>query len=110
MSVTIGNIMQNHRGVYFEATGDGVTTALPVVLTSHYPGRNANGVAFVVTAPTSYTHKTGRGGFLFPEGSAQAVSSASISGSTLTVNTTAAIGNGVKAYVAFVFNETSVRG
>jgi hypothetical protein len=30
MAVTYSNIIRNHRGLYFEATGDGATTALTV--------------------------------------------------------------------------------
>lgn len=109
MAVTTSNIIGNHRGVYFEVVGDGATTALTV---SHGRGVHANQTAqaIVVTAPTSFNSggKTGKGGFVFPEGTAQTVSSVSVTTTAVTVNTSSALGNGTKAYVAVVFDQTSV--
>lgn len=109
MAVTYSNIIQSHRGVYFEATGDGATTALTV---SH--GRSIfNGttaVATVTTAPTTSIteRKSGCGGFIYPHnGTTATVSSVSVSATSVTVNTQAAVSNGVKAYVAVVFNQSS---
>jgi hypothetical protein len=110
VAITVTNVMQNHRGAYGEFTGDGATTAIPISLTQHYGGQSLTGIATVVTAPTSFTHKSGKGGFLFPEGTAQTVASATVSGGTVTINTSAAVGNGVKAYCAFVFDQPSSRG
>lgn len=109
MSITVTNVQQNHRGVYGEFTGDGSTTAIPIALTAQYGGQTITGTASVVTAPTSFTHKSGKGGFLFPEGTTAAVSSATVAGGTLTVNTSAAVGNGTKAYVCFVFDKPVAR-
>lgn len=110
MSITVTNVQHNHRGCYAEFTGDGSTTAIPVPLTAHYGGQALTGVATVVTAPSSFTHQSGKGGFLFPSGTPVTVSSAVVAGGTLTVNTSAAVGNGTKAYVAFVFNSPTARG
>src|SRR5579872_6905033 len=110
MSITVSNIQHNHRGVYGEFTGDGSTTAIPVPLTAQYGGQPITGTATVTTAPTSFTHRSGKGGFLFPHGSDAAISSATVSGGTLTVNTSAAVGNGTKAYICFVFDKPTARG
>lgn len=108
MAVTIGNIIRNHRGLYFEVTGDGSTTALTV---NHLNGVHANttAVATVYTAPTSFHNgQSGKGGFVFPNGGTTVtVSSVSVASTTLTVNTSAAVGNGTKAYVAVVFDQTN---
>ena len=107
MAVTYSNIINNHRGVYFEVTGDGLTTALTV---THGSGVHANptATATVLTAPSSFQNGTsGKGGFVYPtSGTAVAVSSVSVTASKVTVNTSAAVGNGTKAYVAVVFNQT----
>jgi|SRR5579872_6492486 len=110
MSITVTNVQHNHRGCYAEFTGDGSTTAIPVPLTAQYGGQTITGSASVVTGPTSFTHKSGKGGFLFPEGTPVTVSSATVAGGTLTVNTNAAVGNGTKAYVSFVFDKPTARG
>lgn len=110
MSITVSNIQHNHRGVYGEFTGDGSTTAIPIPLTAHYGGQALTGVATVVTGPTSYSHQSGKGGFLFPAGTPVTVSSATVAGGTLTVNTSAAVGNGTKAYLSFVYNTPTARG
>ena len=107
MAVAIANIISNRRGLYFESTGDGSTTALTV---AHGNGVHANATAqaFVVTAPTLSTsfRRSGRGGFQFPsDGTNVTVSSVSVSSTSVTVNTSAAIGNGTKAYVAVVFDQ-----
>ena len=110
MAITVSNIQFNHRGVYGEFTGDGATTAVPVPLPGHYGGQTITGTAYVVTAPSSFTHRSGRGGFLMPHGTDAAITSATVASGTLTVNTSAAVGNGVKAYVAFVFDKPTARG
>lgn len=110
MAITVSNIQHNHRGVYGEFTGDGSTTAIPIPLTAHYGGQTITGTASVVTTPTSYSHESGKGGFLFPKGTAATVSSATVASGTVTVTTSAAVGNGTKAYVAFVFDKPTARG
>jgi len=104
--------MQNHRGVYAEFTGDGSSTVLTIPLTSHYAGRSSQtGVPTVITGPSNFAHKAGKGGFYFPvDGTSVAVSSAVISGSNAVITTTAAVGNRTKAYVAFIFDQSSARG
>src|SRR5579859_730155 len=108
MSVAIANVIRNHRGLYFEATGDGSTTALTV---NHLNGVHANTTAkaTVLTAPSSFHNgQSGCGGFVFPNGgTAVTVSSVSVTSTAVTVNTSAAIGNGTKAYVAVVFDQYS---
>jgi hypothetical protein len=106
MAVVISNVQHNHRGLYFEATGDGATTALTVNHAGR-PHTNTTATARVITSPTSYSHRSGNGGFLFPEGASAAVSSVVITAASATVNTSAAIGNGTKAYVAVVFDQPS---
>ena len=107
MAITYANIINNHRGVYFEATGDGATTALTV---NHGKCTHANttATATVVTAPTSFHNgKYGSGGFVAPFGTNATVSSVSVTSSAVTVNTSAAVGNGTKAYVTVVFDQTT---
>lgn len=107
MSVTIANVIHNHRGLYFEATGDGSTTALTV---NHMNGVHSNttATATVVTAPTAFHNgKSGNGGFVFPVGTSAPVTSVSVTSTAVTVNTTSAIGNGTKAYVAVVFDQSN---
>ena len=109
MSLAVSNTQISHRGAYGEVTGDGASTSIVLSL-SHLHRRAADtGTAFVVVAPTTYTHKSGRGGFLFPEGTAVAVSSAVVSGGNVSITTQSAIGNGTKAYVAFVLDQESAR-
>lgn len=107
MAVSIANQQENHRGLYAEVTGDGATTAL---VFTHKRGVFANPTAqaFVVTAPTTSTifRRSGRGGFHFPaDGTAVTVSSVVVTATTITVNTSAAVGNGTLAYVAVVFDQ-----
>lgn len=106
MSISVTNVMHNHRGVYGEFTGDGSTTAIPITHAGR-PHTNTTAKATVITAPSSFTHKSGAGGFLFPEGTSAAVSSVTVSATSVTVNTSAAVGNGTKAYVAVVFDQPS---
>lgn len=107
MAVTIANQQENHRGLYAEVTGDGATTAL--VFTHHsglHTGHTAT--ATVLTAVSGFENgKSGRGGFVFPStGTAATVSSVVVTSTTITVNTSAAIANATKAYVAVVFDQT----
>lgn len=106
MAVTYANIVRNSRGLYFEVTGDGATTALVV---NHLNGVHANTTASatVLTAPTSFHNgQSGKGGFVYPNGgTAVTVSSVSVTSTAVTVNTSAAVGNGTKAYVSVVFDQ-----
>lgn len=107
MAVTYSNIINNHRGVYFEVTGDGATTALTVTHGSGvHTGHTAS--ATVLTGGSSFQNgASGKGGFVYPAaGTPVAVSSVTVAPTTVTVNTGAAIGNGTKAYVVVVFNQT----
>jgi hypothetical protein len=108
MAVTYSNIIRNHRGLYFEATGDGVITALTV---THNAGVHANTTASatVLTAVSGFhPGQSGKGGFIFPSaGTAATVSSVSVSATAVTVNTSAAVANGTKAYVSVVFDQPS---
>jgi len=87
MAISPTNTMQNHRGVYAEFTGDGSSTVLTIPLTSHYAGRSSQtGVPTVITGPSNFAHKAGKGGFYFPvDGTSVAVSSAVISGSNAVI-------------------------
>lgn len=106
MAVSYTNIISAHRGVYFEATGDGATTALTV---NHNRGVHANttATATVVTAPTGqFARHSSNGGFVYPQGGTPVtVSSVSVTATAVTVNTSAAVGNGTKAYVSVVFDK-----
>lgn len=109
MAVTIANQIRNHRGLYAEVTGDGATTAL---VFTHNSGVHVSTTAsaFVVTAPSSpqTERRSNRGGFHFPaDGTAATISSVVVTATTVTVNTSAAIGNGTKAFVAVVFDQES---
>src|SRR5258708_1576323 len=98
MAITLSNIQQNHRGCYGEFTGDATTTTIPIPLTQHYGGQALTGVATVTTAPTSFTHRSGKGGFLFPHGTDQSIGSALVANGIMTITTNVAVGNGIKAY------------
>ena len=107
MAVSYANAIRNHRGLYFEVTGDGTTTAL---VQNHLNGVHANTTASaqVVTTPTGFHNgKSSSGGFVFPFGTPVTVSSVSVTSTTVTVNTSAAVGNGTKAYVVVVFDQTN---
>src|SRR6185312_4466183 len=108
MSISIANQQENHRGLYAEVTGDGSTTAL---VFTHHKGVHANqtATATVVTAPgANRESQSGKGGFHFPaSGTGVTVSSVVVTASTITVNTSAAVGNGTVAYVAVVFDQTT---
>lgn len=109
MAVTIANQVENHRGIYFEATGDGSTTAL-VISHNRSLHNSPTASAFVVTGPTGQPdRRSERGGHNFPaNGTAVTVSSVVVTATQITVNTSAAIGNGTKAYVAVVFDKYHV--
>ena len=110
MAITASNIMHSHRGCYFEYVGDGASTSISVPLTpTHYAGQAISGVATVRTGATAFTNESGKGGFLFPAGTNVAVASATVANGSLTVQTSAAVGNGVKAYAAFIFDKTTPR-
>lgn len=104
MSVTIGNQQENHRGVYFEATGDGATTALVVTHNRAFrPGTTFTGVCVVAPSTRITDRKSGCGGFIYPaDGTNKAISSITNSGQTLTVTTNTAIANATKGYVVVV--------
>jgi hypothetical protein len=108
MAVTIANQVNNHRGFYAEVTGDGATTAL---VFTHNRGVHANttATAFVVTSPTAvFERRSGRGGNFFPvDGTSATVASVVVTSTQVTVNTSAAVGNGTKAYVTVVFDQPS---
>ena len=106
MAVTIANIKRNHRGLYFEVTGDGSTTALTV---THGAGVHASttATATVLTAASGLLPgASGKGGFVFPTaGTPITVSSVTVSATSVTVNTSSAIANGTVADVAVVFGQ-----
>src|SRR5437899_615697 len=105
MAVTIANQIENHRGLSWEVTGDGATTSWTVTH-GRFAKPNHSLQVFGVTSPTSFSRRSGRGGlFTAEDGTAVAVTSTSLSSKTLTVNTTAAIGNGTKAYFVAVFDQ-----
>lgn len=109
MAVTYANQKESHRGIYFEATGDGSTTAL-TVNHSRSIHKSATATATVVTGPSAAIkdRKSGCGGFIYPtDGTAVTVSSVSVTATAVTVNTQSAVGNGTKAYVAVVFDQDS---
>lgn len=112
MSLSASNVVGNHRGVYFEATGDGVTTTITVNLTHlHTRAGDMTGAATVRTAPSgTAVHEGGKGGFYIAPGTNVPVSSAVVSNGVLTVTTQAAIGNGTKAYGVYVLDNESARG
>jgi hypothetical protein len=106
MAITATNIAPNHRSVYYEYTGDGSTTASTVQLSHKFIRPNMTASAFVVTVPTALSNKSGRGGMFFPDGTNATVASCSISATGLvTVTTSAAVTNAVKAYVVVVLDQ-----
>lgn len=108
MSVSIANQVENHRAIYFEVTGDGVTTSFAVTHTRMQRPNHTMKV-YGVTAPTKFSRRSERGGLIAPEdGTAVAITSSSLSAATLTVQTTAAIGNGTKAYFVAVFDQPTL--
>jgi hypothetical protein len=106
MAISISNQIENHRGVYVQVVGDGATTAIPI--THHMTARpnHTVSVALAVTAPTNHGAHSGKGGFVAPGGgTAITISSVTISGSVITVNTSAAIGNGTTGYIVVLFDQ-----
>lgn len=107
MAITISNQSDNHRSTYFEFTGDGSTTAIvvPIHGLQRHSGQTAK--SFVVTAPTSSdSSPSGKGGHSFPTaGTSITVSSTVLSGGNVTVTTSPAVGNGVKAYGVVVYDQ-----
>jgi len=104
MAITVSNVQQNHRSLYWEYTGDGATTASSATFPLHLHGKQT-AVATVTTGPTTF-ESGHRGGLNYPtNGTNVPVASCTISGNTITVTTSAAVGNGTKAYVVAVLNE-----
>lgn len=110
MAISPSNIEHNHRSFYAEFVGDGASTALTIPLPVHYGGQALTGRATVRTGATAFTHESGKGGHLFPAGTDVPVTSAVVSGGNVTITTTAAVANGTKAYVAFVYDQYTARG
>lgn len=107
MAISLSNQVENHRGVYVQVTGDGATTAIPITFhqTNSRPNHTVKTV-LAVTAPTGHFTHSGNGGFLAPSGgSAVTVSSTTLSGNVITVNTSAAIGNGAVAHIVVLYDQ-----
>ncbi len=105
MAVAIANQQENHRGVYWEVTGDGATATFSV--NHNRCSRPAHTVKVTgVTAPGSRSTNSGRGGLIFPDsGTAVTVSASSLSARAISVTTSPAIGNGTKACFVAVFDQ-----
>lgn len=104
MAISVINEAWNHRSVYYEYTGDGVTTQSSVSIRKFTrPGKTAS--ASGVTAATSVSNKSGKGGLLFPEGAPIAIASCVIANGVVTVTTSAAVANGTKAYMVVVLDQ-----
>ena len=105
MAITVSNVQENHRSLYWEYTGDGATKASSATLPLHlHPG--STGVATVTTAATAFEpgHK---GGLNYPTNGTNWPATVSISGNTVTVTTNTAVTNAVKAFVVVVFDQYS---
>lgn len=108
MAVVIANQIENHRGIYWEVTGDGATTAFTVNHTRMQRPNHTMKV-FGVTAPTKFSRRSERGGFVAPEdGTAVAVTSSVLTAAALVVTTTAAIANATKAYFVALFDQPTL--
>jgi hypothetical protein len=110
MALTATNIQQNWRATYCEFVGDGSTTTITIPDGIHYGGQSHTGNAFVVTVPTSFSHRSGGVGFLFPEGTPIPVSSATVVNGSVTINMSSAVANGTKTYASFVYDKYTTRG
>ena len=108
MAVTIANVIRNARGLYFEATGDGATTAL-VVPHGGFKRTRTNATVKAVTGASSFDRHSGFGGFHFPlNGTPVAITSTTVDNAgNVTVNTTAAIANATKAYVVVLWSDAA---
>jgi hypothetical protein len=109
MAVTISNQIENHRGIYWEVTGDGATASFTVTH-NRYRRPNHSVQVFGVLVGTFRDRRSDRGGLETEVGGTViALNSASVAPTTgiVSVTTTAAIGNGVKGYFVAVFDQTA---
>jgi hypothetical protein len=101
MAVAIANQVENHRGMYFEVTGDGATTTFTCTH-NRFKRPNHTMVVKGVTAPTVLDRKQGSGTLL---GTAVTISSSSCTNGVLSVTTSPAIANGTKAHFMATFDQ-----
>jgi hypothetical protein len=104
MAITIASEAWNHRCVYYEYTGDGVVTQSSVSLRKFVkPGTTASATG--VATPLTVSHQSGKGGLIFPSGTAIAIASCVIANGVVTVTTSAAVANGTKACIVVVLDQ-----
>ena len=106
MSLAASNIQRNHRGLYFEFTGDGATTSITIPHGAFSRSRTAK--AYVSTAGSGHGNHSGYGGFRFPAPNTgtswSATATVSATGS-LTLTTSSAVTNGVLAQCVVIFDQ-----
>ena len=102
MAITATNIARNHRGVYFEFTGDGVSTQITVPHGNYSATRTAK--AFCLTGGSNYGRHSGFGGFHFPSGGTSIASTATSTDGTVVLTTGSAVGNGTLAQCVVIFD------
>jgi hypothetical protein len=103
MSLTASNIQRNHRGLYFEFTGDGASTSITVP--DGAIGRTRSAKAFVTTAGSGHGNHSGYGGFRYPPTGTLWAATATDSANNLTLTTTLAVTNAVVAQCAVIFDQ-----
>jgi hypothetical protein len=106
MSITTSSVVANDRGMTWQYTGDGATTASTATFNQKLDSGIAINTATIVTAPTSFFARTEAAGLIFPFGTQPTVASSAINATTgvVTVTANAAVANGTVAYVAVTFN------
>lgn len=104
MAIAGNSEVWNHRGVTFQATGDGATTQFTIA-NHRFNRSNFTCSAFGVINPTSFDRPSGKGGLQHPAGTAVAISSCSVANGVCTVNTSAAVANGTVAYFTVVLDQ-----
>ncbi len=106
MSITTSNVVANDRGMTWQFTGDGSTTATTATFSQKLDSGLTVSTATLITAPTSFASSTAAAGLIFPAGTSATVASKSINTTTgvVTVTANSAVGNGTVAYVAVTFN------
>jgi hypothetical protein len=102
MAIQTTNFQFNERGMAFKFIGDGATTVLPAVTFPRHVRPGTAATVFVETNHTSHAVRSGRTGLTTGVGTIVSATVA-ISGTSFTVTTGAAVGNGVPAQVEIVF-------
>ena len=106
MSISATTISENHRGIVFKFTGDGVNTGVTVTGQQGYTGATETANASVSDTPTSFFPKASGTGMNAPVGgTALTVNNVTVNGNVATVTLSAAPTNGHVCYGEVVFNQ-----